>query len=314
MGGEIINIKVFGGSGFVGNHLIRRLLSLGHRVTVFDIKKPRIMGANVYRPEGGEASWYNPVHFAGGDITDYWHVYCAVDRGDYVVNLAAVAKYSDAEASPHTAASINVAGSANIAQACLENRAAHLIYTSTGSVYSPGARVPINEDEPTVPSSTYGRTKLWGENIHQSYLGRLPVAILRLPHIYGPGKFWGANTFIVKLLSGERPVIFGDGSTRNDFTHVEDVVQGIELALTKQASGVYNIGSGTSRTTKEFFEWSRRLLDAEHIQPVYAPPRDVDFPVFEYDISKAAKELGYRPKYNLEDGLRKTVLEWGQWI
>lgn len=309
-----MNIKVIGGSGFVGSHLSKRLASMGHHVTVIDIKKPKVMGASVYRPDSGEASWYNPIRFVGLDITDYRDVYWSIDRGDFVVNVAAVAQFAQAESEPHTTMAVNVAGAANVLKACIENKAAKLVYTSTGSVYSTDVKVPIDEDQPTEPNSSYGMSKLWGERIQRHYADKIPLTILRLPHIVGPGKSWGANTFIVKLKNNERPSIFGDGSSKNDFTCVDDVVQAIELALTKDKTGIYNIGSGESRSTLDFLTWSRRLLDKMAIEPVFAPPRAVDFPVFEYNIDKAKNELGYRPKYDLEETLRKTIVEFDQWL
>uniref|UniRef100_A0A6H1ZK38 Putative NADH dehydrogenase n=2 Tax=viral metagenome TaxID=1070528 RepID=A0A6H1ZK38_9ZZZZ len=309
-----MNVKIIGGSGFIGNHLSKRMASQGHHVTVLDLKKPRILGANVYRPDSGEASWYNPIKFAGIDITNYRDVYWNIDRGDYVINVAAIAQFAQAESDPHFTMSVNVTGAANVLKACIDNKAAKLIYTSTGSVYSTDVKVPIDEDQPTEPTSTYGMSKLWAERIQMHYADKIPLTILRLPHVVGPGKVSGANTFIVKLKANERPVIFGDGSNKNDFTCVDDVVQAIELALTKEATGIFNIGSGESRSTLDFLTWSRRLLDKMHIEPVFAPPRGVDFPVFEYNIDKAKKELGYRPKCNLEDTLRKTIVEFEQWL
>jgi UDP-glucose 4-epimerase len=309
-----LNLKIVGGAGFVGSHLSKHLASLGHHVTVLDLKKPKILGANVYRPDSGEASWYNPIKFVGIDITNYRDVYWNIDRGDYVVNVAAIAQFAQAESEPHVTMSVNVAGAANVLKACIDSKAAKLIYTSTGSVYSTDTKVPIDEDQPTEPNSSYGMSKLWAERIQRHYADKIPLTILRLPHVVGAGKTWGANTFIVKLKANERPSIFGDGSSKNDFTHVDDIVQAIELVLTKDATGIFNIGSGESRSTLDFLTWSRRLLDKMHIEPVFAPPRGVDFPVFEYDINKAKKELGYKPKYDLENTLRKTCLEWEQWL
>lgn len=309
-------VKVFGGAGFVGNHLVKKLLSEGHDVTVFDMKKPRVLGANVYDPTKGESSWYNHVKFIGGDVTDYKQVYYAINRGDFVVNLAAVALFAPAEQDPHITASVNVAGAVNVMKACIENKAAHLVYTSTGSVYSTLAKPPFDEAQPVEYSanSMYGMSKLFAETAIRHYADKQSLTVLRLPHVIGPGKTWGANTFIVKLLAGERPVIFGDGLNKNDFTYVEDVVQAIELALKKQTQGVYNIGSGASRTTHDFLNIARQCTDRMDITPSFAPARGVDFPVFEYDISKAKKELGYNPKFTLEQAIQKTCLEWKQWL
>lgn len=311
-----INVKVFGGSGFVGNHLVKKLLSEGHNVTVFDMKKPRVLGAGVSDPTGGGASWYNTVKFVPGDITDYKQVYYAVDRGDHIVNLAAVAQFAAAEDQFHTAAAVNAVGMANVLKACMENKAAHLVHASTGSVYAKDAHVPIDEVQPVnVPhDSIYGMTKLWAEEMLYYFNRKFPMATLRFPHIVGPGKTWGANTIIAKLLANERPVIYGDGSARNEFTYVADVVDAVCLAMVKDARGAYNIGTGKSRSTLDFLKAAKMYTDKMHIEPIFIPPRGVDFRVFEYDIGKAQKELGYNPKFSLEEAVQRTVLEWGQWL
>lgn len=311
-----MNVIVFGGAGFVGNHLVKKLLSEGHHVTVFDMKKPKILGANVYNPTKGDASWYNPVKFIGGDVTDYKQVYYAVDRGDFVVNLAAIALFAPCEEDFHIASAVNFTGAANVLKACIVNKAAHLVYTSTGSVYSTKSE-PSFDEEASLEykrNSVYGMTKLFAETLLQHYADKQSLTVLRFPHVVGPGKFWGANTFIVKLLAGERPVIFGDGQNKNEFTYVDDVVQAVVLALEKKAQGVYNIGTGKSRSTLDFMNTARMYLDKMYLGPMFAPARGVDFPVFEYDITKARRELGYNPKFTLEQAIEKTVREWNQWL
>lgn len=309
-----MNVKIIGGSGFIGSHLSKKLASQGHHVTVLDIKKNFIMGANVFVPAAGEPTWYNPIKFIGIDITNYRDVLWNIDRGDFVVNVAAIAQFAQAENEPHTTMAINVTGAANIMKACIANNATKLIYTSTGSVYSTNAKVPIDENQLTEPNSSYGMSKLWAERIQQHYQDKIKLTILRLPHVVGPGKTWGANTFIVKLKNNERPTIFGDGSNKNDFSCIDDIVQAIELALTKDVTGIFNIGSGESRSTLDFLKWSKQFTDRMSIEPIFALPRDVDFPVFEYDISKARKDLGYNPKFNLERTIEKTCMEWNQWL
>lgn len=305
--------KIFGGAGFIGNHLVKKLLSEGHKVTVFDTKKPRIVGANVYRPDGGEASWYNPVNFIGGDITDFQSVYYIIDRGDIVVNLAAVSQFDDCERDSSRAVKINVTGAVNVAHACILNNAAQYIFTSTGAVYSPFCTSPITEDKMIAPVSFYGLSKKIAEEALLYFSGKLPLTILRFPHVYGPGKTWGANSIISTILSGGRPVIYGDGENKGDFTYVDDVVSAIKLVATKQETGVFNVGSGTSRSVNDFVKLAKMFLDAVSIQPLFLPARKFDNKDFQHDITLIQK-LGYKPTYDLECGLQKTVLEWQQWL
>lgn len=310
-------VKVFGGAGFVGNHLIRSLAQDGIKpVVVCDIKKPVVTGANVYVPDKGEASWYNQIDFTRCDVTNYRDVYYAIDKGDIVVNLAAIALFAPAKENPNIAASVNVAGAANVMKAALENHAHQVVHISTGSVYSQEAQVPIDETAPLGPGddNVYGLTKYWGEKLVRIMSSDiLPATILRFPHVVGPGKFWGANTIIKLLLEGERPTVFGEGDQVNDFTYVMDCVDAIKLAIQHRKNETYNIGTGVPRTALEFLNIARMHTDRMNIEPLHQPSRGVDFP-FQYDINKAKNELNYKPKFTLEEAIERTVKEWYQWV
>ena len=141
----------------------------------------------------------------------------------------------------------------------------------------------------------------------------LPCCILRLGHIVGPGKTFGANTIIMKLMNNQPPILFGDGSTINDFTSVADVVQAIINSIDLSATGTYNIGSGTGRTAKDFTDICRKVLKKEEIEPIHMPPRGVDFD-FEYNISKATSKLNYEPSHTLEKMLEWTIEDWAEWL
>lgn len=310
MGVIVLFVKIFGGSGFLGGHLSRRLLSQGHHVTVLDVKKPRITGAMVKDPTGQSSSWYNASGFVGCDVTDYKQVYYAVDKGDFVVNLAEV-PFSDAEPHPHVCVAVNVTGAVNIMQACILNNVTHLVHASTGGVYLKSLLLPVTEDDQLGPNDMYSMSKAWAENALDHYSERLPVTVLRFSNIIGPGKFHGVNRLIDRLFIGERPVIYGDGRSRDDYVYVTDAVQAVELALNKKAQGVFNIGFGKSRGVKEFFDIARMYCDRMNIEPQYIPAGCTDI---EFDISKARKELGYSPVYDLEHAVEKTVHEWGQWV
>lgn len=306
---------IFGGAGFVGQHLAKSLASDGYKVVICDIKKGRISGANVSSPTGELATWYNPIEYKRVDVTNFDDVYFAVDKGDIVINLAAIAQFAQAELFPEMSVPINAGGTSNVVAACQRNYATQLIQASTGSVYSTKSNVPIDETQPVCPGSMYGLSKLWSEQIVSYYAPKAKYisTILRFPHIVGPGKFWGANTFIKMLLDNEQPIIFGDGEAKNDFTYVDDIVQAVKLSIKYSSPGIYNIGTGTARSTIDFFKWCRIATERQNIEPKYLPPRPVDFPVFEYDISKARDTFGYYPKYTMEQAIDKTVKEWYQW-
>jgi len=306
-----MNIKIFGGSGFIGRHLSRHLLNMNHEVTILDLKKPNIMGIDLYNYD---MKWDSPLRFIKTNIKNYEDVFYNIYPGDYVINLAAISQFTQADNEPHTTMSVNVAGATNVIKACIMNRASKLIYTSTGSVYSKESTIPIDENQPTKPDSVYGMSKLWAEQIQQHYADKIPLTILRLPYVVGPGKTWGANSFIVKLRNNEKPIVFGDGSNRNDFTHVTDITNAISLSLNSNKTGIFNIGSGESRSTLEFLNCVKKFTGKTNIDPLFISERKVDFKNFVYNIDKAKRELGYSPKMNFEQTIKKTCSEWDDWL
>jgi UDP-glucose 4-epimerase len=289
-----MRILITGGSGFVGHHITEELLNRGYNVAVFDIKEPK------FRSE-----------FIKGDITDYQDVEQAVKEGDVILHLTALAKPGLVEEDPVPAINVNVNGTMNVIKAAIENKAKKIIYSSTGSVYAIDAKMPIDENSPTVPYTMYGLTKLWGEQLLAYYKSKMPYAILRYPNVYGPGKPWGPGTFLSMLKKKDVPTIFS-GKQQNDFTYIGDVVQANVKAIERDVEGVFNIGTGKARSVLDLFNASAKALGSD-IKPKIEPAKSTDFALFVYDISKAKKELGYEPRYGLEEGIEETVRLWDKY-
>jgi len=291
-------VIVTGANGFVGMHTIRSLLKKGYNVKAVDIKTEGLKEfSNNKRCE------IHNMDILDGDFKDL------IEMGDKVLHLAAVARFEIAKANPPQAVRVNVEGTLNIIQACIEKKADRLVYTSTGSVYSTNAPVPIREDAPREPSSIYGLTKKMAEDWVIFYGSQLPYVILRYGYIYGKGKDWGAvGAFLKSLSKNERPVIFG-GNQTNDFVCVKDVVEANRLALeTEYVNQAYNIGTGRATSIRDVCEYCIKAMKS-NLKMKIERARVFDYPIFVYDISKARTLLGFEPEWNVLDGITDMVKE-----
>lgn len=289
---------VTGANGFIGMHTVRGLLKKGYNVEAVDV-----------RTEGlKEFSKNKRCAIRDMDILDE-DFKSLIEMGDKVLHLAAIARFEAAEPNPQRAVRVNVEGTLNIIQACVEKKADRLVYSSTGSVYSLNAPVPIREDAPREPSSIYGLTKKMAEDWIMFYGGRLPYVILRYGYIYGKGKDWGAvGAFLKRLSSNQQPVVFG-GDQTNDFVYVKDVVKANLLALeTVYTNQAYNVGTGRATSIRDVCEYCIRATKSD-LKMKIEPARTFDFPVFVYDISRARTLLHFEPEWNVLDGITDTVKE-----
>ena len=272
-----MKVIVTGGNGFVGSHTITALKEKGYEVLNFDL------------------SQY--------DIRDYYQVKTAIDKGDKVLHLAAIARFAEADENPLLTYEVNMKGTENIAKACQEKGAERLVFSSTGSVYMPiEQEPPITEDWQIRGNSVYGCSKAIGELIIQRYT--TPYVILRYAHLYGAGKIGhGAiGGFIGRMNEGLAPRLYG-GKQSNDFTYIKDIVQANLLALeTDKLNETYNIGTGEELTTEGVFKILADFFDY-HKEFERLPLRVVDPLRFVFDISKARKGLGYNPEYTFKKGI-----------
>jgi len=292
-----MRVVVTGANGFVGFHTVRELLDAGYNVVALDISDSRL------RTEfkGNKRCTIATIDVLDKDLARF------VKQGDKVLHLAAIPRFDVASQDPTKAVRINVEGTLNIIQACIDKKAERLVYSSTGSVYSSNAPIPIREDAPREPDSVYGLTKKQAEEWIFYFGDRLPYVILRYGYIFGKGKDWGAVGAFLKLLSeGKRPVVFG-GKQTNDFIYIKDIVQANRLALeTEHTRQVYNIGTGRATSIKDVCELCIKAMKSNLTMEI-KPAREFDFPVFVYDISKAQTLLTFDPKWNLLEGIEDTL-------
>jgi UDP-glucose 4-epimerase len=286
-----MKVVVTGANGFVGLHTVKGLLDAGYNVLATDITDSKLKTEF----KENKRCRITTINILDEDLKNI------IEKGDKVLHLAAIAKFDEARRN------LNIEGTLNIIQACIKKKAERLVYSSTGSVYSHNAPIPIREDAKREPDSIYGLTKKQAEEWIFLYGENLPYVILRYGYVYGKGKDWGAvGAFLKRLKQGERPLIFG-GKQTNDFIYIKDIVQANLLALeTEHVRRAYNIGSGRAMSIKDVCELCIDAMKTDLTMEI-KPARVFDFPVFVYDISKAQALLNFEPKWNLRKGIEDML-------
>jgi len=306
-------VLVTGGAGFIGSHLVDRLLERGSKVTVIDNFDDFYKGKEKNIVAHLKNGNYRMIK---GDILDHDLVLGATKGVDATFHEAAQAGIRYCNLNPVKAHKVNVEGTLNVLMACRENAVKRIVFASSSSIFGNPRYIPIDEDCPTNPNSPYGATKLAGEQycrvFHEVY--GLGVVCLRYFSVYGPrGRpDQVIYSLVSNIMRGESPIIYGDGSQRRDFTYVSDIVEATILAAeTESIDGeIFNIGFGQDFTIRELYNaiisTFRNELD---ISPRYIERYRGDFERTLADNTKARKRLGWRPLVNLEKGLEK-YLSW----
>jgi len=299
---DTLRIVVTGGAGFIGSHLVRRLVEMGFAVTVLDnLSTGSLRNLN---------DVLRDIDFVRGDVTNLDDVEKAISNSDVVVHLAALIDVGESAEKPELYFDVNVKGTFNIARA--SRKADALIFASSSAVYGEPIKIPISEDHPLSPRSPYAASKMAGEAYVNCFaeINEYRPVVLRLFNVYGLKQSRAYSgvivEFIKKALRGEPPVIFGDGEQIRDFIHVSDVVKAVINAITNSSvSGIFNIGSGEGVTINKLALLVAEIAGRRELRPIYSPPRKGDIRVSIADITKARRELGFNPAVSLEDGLRE---------
>jgi UDP-glucuronate 4-epimerase len=307
------HVLITGGAGFIGSHLTRRLLGQGERVTVLDdfndfydpARKRKNVAEFVGRPN------YLLIE---GDIRDEKLVgtLFAQAKFDSVVHLAARAGVRPSLREPILYEDVNCIGTLRLLEAARHHGPANFVFGSSSSVYGINTKVPFAEDdEVNLPISPYATTKRTGEllcfNYHHLY--GLRTSCLRFFTVYGPAQ--GRERAIHKstdlIARGERVPLSGDGSTRRDYTFVDDIVDGIVAARDLQPGfEIFNLGGAETTSLADLVRWIAEELGVEaKIDRLPEQPGDV--PITYADVAKARRLLGYSPKVPIREGLRRFV-------
>jgi UDP-glucose 4-epimerase len=299
---------VTGGAGFIGSHLVERLLEQGLSVTVLDDLS---VGRREHLP--------TEARLVVGNVCDPDAVRQVVDGADVVFHLAAhVSIRASMQGFLHDA-QVNVMGTVNVLDACARaGTVRKFICASSMGVYAdaPSAE-PISEEHPTRPASPYGVGKLASERYVQlvSREARFESVCLRFFNTYGPRQSYTpyvgvATIFVRRLLAGQRPVIFGDGEQCRDFVNVQDIAQANLLAMQHDGvdGEVFNVGTGRGTTVNRLATMLCARL-APGLKPSYLPAHAGELRYSVASIAKARRVLGYEPEGDLERDL-DAVIGW----
>jgi len=309
---QSLRILVAGGAGFIGSHIVDKLLKAEAEVTVLD---------NLYtgQLENIELHKQNRnLHFVKGDVRTFRLVKDIVRNVDAVFNEAAVVSVPRSVENPLLTNDVNVKGTLNLLKASLDSGAKRFIQASSASVYGDTKALPVQENMAAKPISPYAVSELAAENYAKVFYDvyGLETVCLRYFNVYGPrqtySQYSGATTiFVNQLLRNQPPTILDDGEQTRDFVYVEDVVSANMLALTKKnaVGEAFNIATGEATTINKLVQTLQKLMDNTDLKPVHREPRPSDIRQSYASIEKARKILGYEPMYPLEKGLKKLV-EW----
>ena len=310
-------ILITGAAGFIGSHLTERLLARGDQVVGLDNFDP------FYPREAKERNLLGPKAHAGftfveADLRDAGALLELVERHrpQRIVHLAAKAGVRPSLENPAAYVEANVHGTLNLLLACRRFPAEHFVFASSSSVYGKDVQAACTEDAPTdSPASPYGATKKAGEVLCFTYhqLLKMPVTCLRLFTVYGPRQRpdLAIHKFVRLIEAGKPLPFFGDGSSRRDYTFVEDTVSGITAALDRpDGYQIYNLGRGNPVTLGEMVAAVERALGKKAVLD-RQPEQPGDVRTTWADITKAKTRLGYQPLVEFDEGVARFV-EWWQ--
>jgi len=296
---------VTGGAGFIGANLAKEL-STKNTVIVIDNLSAGKKG-NLTELLGKN------IRFVDGSIGDISLLKRLFKNADFVFHQAAISSVAKSIENPLATNETNVTGTLNVLVAARDNGVKKVIYASSAAIYGDTPTLPQKEEIMPNPQSPYAVTKLIGEyycQVFQAVYG-LPTVSLRYFNVYGPKQDPNSEyaavipRFIKSASEGKPLIIFGDGEQTRDFVFVSDVVQANILAAESDTTGVFNIAQGRSVTINELARLVIGIMNKD-LGVVYKGTRVGDIRHSLADISRA-KLIGYKPRYDLEQGLRRTV-------
>jgi NAD dependent epimerase/dehydratase len=306
-------VLVTGAGGFIGSHLVESLLEKGANVRAFVKYNSRSdWGMLSDLPEEAQKS----IEVIAGDIRDPFFVRKAVQGCDYVFHLAALIGIPYSYVAPSDYVSVNVQGTVNLLQACMDERTPRFIHTSTSETYGTALYVPIDEKHPLQGQSPYSASKIGADKMVESYYNsfELPVVTVRPFNTFGPRQSSRAflPTVISQALSQEK-IVVGSLEPIRDMTFVKDTVEGlIKVGLCDKAVGqAVNLGTGNGQTIAEMVKTTLRILGKQNMpikqDMMRIRPEKSEVMRLISDNTKARETCVWSPKYNFEEGLAETI-------
>ena len=300
-------VLVTGGGGFIGSNLVRALLARGDDVRVLD----NFSTGNRANLEGFD------VEVVEGELRSYERVHNAVRGVEVVFHLGALGSVPRSVQDPLTSSAVNVEGTLNVLLAARDEDVRRVVFSSSSSVYGTRRELPVTEETPPDPISPYGVAKLAAERYCVSFsrvYESFESVVLRYFNVFGPrqsshSQYAAVIPLFVSAIDRGAPItVFGDGEQSRDFTFVENVVDAtIRAAEVPAANGrMFNVSAGRPATINELSDTLGRIMQRD-VEKRFAPDRPGDIRNSWADISAAREVLGYEPRVELEEGLRRTI-------
>lgn len=300
-----MSTMVTGGAGFIGSHIVDKLIEKGHKVVIVDdLSTGRKENLNQ------KARFYKIDLRSKKDLEKTFKE----ENIEKVIHQAAQASVIKSTKEPDFDAEVNIIGTINLLECCRRYDTEKIIYASTGgAIYGEPEYLPMDEKHPIKPLSHYGLGKYVAEQYMSLYqrLYGLRYTALRYSNVYGPrqdphGEAGVIAIFTKKLLEDKKPVIYGDGKQTRDFVYVKDVVEANILALEKGENDYCNICTGKQTSVNEVFEMLRKIT-GKNTKAEYEKERKGEIRYCSLDYTKAQKTLNWKPKTRIEEGLKETV-------
>jgi UDP-glucose 4-epimerase len=297
---------VTGGAGFIGSNIAGTLQDQGDVLIVDDLSTGKYRNIEPLVNDG--------ARFYESSILDTEKLLAITKEVDYIFHQAALPSVARSIKDPIKTNNVNVSGTLNVLEAARTNHVKKVIYASSSSVYGESKTLPKKESMTPNPISPYAVSKLTSEYYCRTYskIFGLPTVCLRYFNVYGqkqnPQSEYSAviPKFITRILQGKQPTINGDGNHTRDFTYIKDVVQANIKAMKPKTEGIFNVAYGEKTSLNELVNKIMELTSI-YVNVKYGPERPGDIKDSLADISKARKQLGYRPKYDINRGLKETI-------
>lgn len=299
-----MKVLVTGGAGFIGSHIVDKLITKGFDVVIVDN-----LSSGKRENINSQATIYQIDITSSTALEEVF----ALEKPNYVIHHGAQIDIQKSILNPVYDANINVLGTINILEKCREHSVEKLVYASSAAVYGNPKALPVNEEHEINPLSFYGASKFTPEfyiKIFSNMYG-IKYSILRYANVYGirqdpKGEGGVVSIFIDKILKNDPPVVFGDGQQTRDFVYVSDVAEANLAALFHGDNETFNI-SCNQRTSVNQLISLMNSLTGQSLSPIYKESRNGDIKHSCLDNKKAVNNLAWTPKYSLEEGLRKTI-------
>ncbi len=308
-------VLVTGGLGFIGSNLSVRLVELGAKVTIVDNMMPRL-GGNLFNVK--EIMDHIQINFS--DVRDEHSMDYLVKDQDFIFHLAGQVNHVDSIRNPIQDLDINCRGTLVLLESCRKyNREVKVIFSGTRGEYGASVKLPVAEDHPTNPKGIYAVTNLSAEKMVLVYddVHKISGTCLRITNTYGPrhqmahDEYGVLNWFIRKAIDDELIPVFGDGHILRDFLYVDDLVECfLQVAICSSAYGeVFNVGTGIPIN---FIDLAKKIVEVAGSGKVAFTEftkerKEVEPGDYYTDISKVRKVVGWTPKTDLSEGLKKTI-------